>query len=81
MTENGKRNYLFIINDAPYGNEQPYNALRLAMALAKQPEASVQVFLIGDGVSCAISGQQTPNGYYSIERMLKSIARQGPVAT
>jgi uncharacterized protein involved in oxidation of intracellular sulfur len=81
MAENGKRNYLFIINDAPYGNERPYNALRLAMVLAKQPEASVQVFLIGDGVGCAFGGQQTPNGYYNLERMLKSIARQGQVAT
>lgn len=31
------RNYPFI-NDAPYGNERPYNALRLAMNLAKRPE-------------------------------------------
>ena len=25
---------LFILNDAPYGNERAYNALRLAAALA-----------------------------------------------
>lgn len=75
------RNYLFIINDAPYGNERPYNALRLAMNLAKRPEAAVQVFLIGDGVNCASAGQKTPSGYYNIERMLNSIARQGQVAT
>ena len=25
---------LFILNDAPYGNERPYNALRLDRALA-----------------------------------------------
>ncbi len=30
MAEFVARNYLFIINDAPYGNERPYNALRLA---------------------------------------------------
>jgi len=75
------RNYLFIINDAPYGNERPYNALRLAMNLAKRPETAVQIFLVGDGVNCAITGQKTPNGYYNIERMLQSIARQGQVAT
>jgi uncharacterized protein involved in oxidation of intracellular sulfur len=73
-------NYLFIINDAPYGNERPYNALRLAMNLAKRPEAAVQVFLVGDGVNCALVGQRTPNGYYNIERMLQSIVRQGQVA-
>jgi uncharacterized protein involved in oxidation of intracellular sulfur len=81
MTENGKRTYLFIINDAPYGNERPYNALRVAMNLAKRPDAAVQVFLMGDGVNCAIAGQKTPNGYYNVERMVQSIARQGQVAT
>ncbi len=81
MTEDGKRTYLCIINDAPYGNERPYNALRLAMNLAKLPDAHVQVFLLGDGVNCAVAGQKTPNGYYNVERMLQSIARQGQVAT
>jgi uncharacterized protein involved in oxidation of intracellular sulfur len=81
MTEDGKRSYLFIINDGPYGNERPYNALRLAMNLAKLPDAGVQVFLLGDGVNCAVAGQKTPNGYYNVERMLQSIARQGQVAT
>ena len=81
MTQDGKRTYLFIINDAPYGNERPYNALRLAMNLAKLPDAYVQVFLMGDGVNCAAAGQKTPNGYYNVERMLQSIARQGEVAT
>ena len=73
--------YLFIINDAPYGNERPYNALRLAMSLAKLEDAHVQVFLMGDGVNCAVAGQKTPNGYYNVERMLQSIVRQGQVAT
>ena len=73
--------YLFIINDAPYGNERPYNALRLAMSLAKLEDAHVQVFLMGDGVNCAVVGQKTPNGYYNVERMLQSIVRQGQVAT
>jgi len=81
MTEEGKRTYLFIINDAPYGNERPYNALRLAMNLAKLPDANVQVFLMGDGVNCAVAGQKTPTGYYNVERMMQSIARQGQVAT
>jgi uncharacterized protein involved in oxidation of intracellular sulfur len=51
------------------------------MNLAKRPEMTVQVFLIGDGVNCALAGQKTPNGYYNIERMLGSIARQGQIAT
>jgi len=80
MSENSKT-YLFIINDSPYGNERPYNALRLAMNLARQPDTRVQVFLLGDGVNSAMGGQKTPNGYYNVERMLQSIARQGQVAT
>jgi uncharacterized protein involved in oxidation of intracellular sulfur len=75
------KNYLLIVNDAPYGNERPYNALRLALNLVKRPEASVRVFLMGDGVNCAICGQKTPDGYYNVERMLQSIARRGEVAT
>jgi uncharacterized protein involved in oxidation of intracellular sulfur len=72
---------LIVINDGPYGSERPYNALRLAMKLAGRPEARVSVFLVGDGVSCALSGQQTPNGYYNIERMLKFVASHGDVST
>ncbi len=75
------KNYLLIVNDAPYGNERPYNALRLALNLVKRSEISVRVFLMGDGVSCAVCGQRTPDGYYNVERMLQSIARRGEVAT
>jgi uncharacterized protein involved in oxidation of intracellular sulfur len=74
-------NYLFIINDGSYGNERPYNALRLAMNLAKREGIHPRVFLMGDGVQCAAARQTTPDGYYNIERMLKSIARDGEVAT
>ena len=81
MTETSRQKALFIINDSPYGNERPYNALRLAMNLAKEPETFVQVFLMGDGVNCAVAGQKTPTGYYNVERMLQSVARQGEVAT
>lgn len=81
MTKNNKTKYLIIINDGPYGNERPYNALRLAMNVAKREETYVPVFLMGDGVECAIKGQDTPQGYYNIERMLTSVIRHGEVAT
>lgn len=65
---------LFIINDAPYGTEKAYNALRMAMAIQKQPgEHEVLIFLMADSVACALPGQTTPNGYYNIERMLKAV--------
>ena len=81
MAESQTASYLFIVNDSPYGNERPYNALRLALNLVKRSGVSVRVFLIGDGVNCAIAGQKTPEGYYNVERMLKSLAKRGEVAT
>ncbi len=71
---------LMILNDAPYGSERTYNGLRLAGSLGRQG-AELRVFLIGDVVNCAIAGQKTPEGYYNVERMLKSVARRGEVAT
>ena len=65
---------LIIINDAPYGNEKAYNALRLAMQIQKDYEGSeVNIFLMADAVTCAIPNQITPNGFYNIERMLKAV--------
>jgi len=66
--------YLFILNDPPYGSERSYNALRLAGSLARNENATVSLFLIGDAASCAIQGQTTPNGFYNIERMLRAVA-------
>jgi uncharacterized protein involved in oxidation of intracellular sulfur len=71
---------LIIINDGPYGSERTYNALRLAMNLIKRPQAAVRLFLIGDGVACAHKGQRTPEGYYNIERMIRSAAQRGEAA-
>jgi len=71
---------LILLNDPPYGTERSYNGLRLALALAKaDPEARVHVFLMADAVSCARAGQQTPNGYYNLERMLRAVLRHGDV--
>ena len=71
---------LFVINDGPYGSERAHNALRLAMNLVKRAETAVRLFLVGDGVGCAYKGQSTPNGYYNVERMIRSVARKGEVA-
>ena len=63
---------LILINDAPYGTEKAYNALRLANQLGKDhPAVEVRIFLMADAANCAIANQTTPNGYYNIERMLK----------
>lgn len=71
-------NVLLIINDASYGSEKAYNALRLAMTLQKeQTDVTVQVFLMADAVTCALSNQTTPQGYYNVERMLRSVITKG----
>jgi uncharacterized protein involved in oxidation of intracellular sulfur len=68
---------LFVLNDPPYGTERSYNGLRLAHALAKREGEEVRVFLMADAVSCALAGQQTPNGYYNLERLLGSAIKHG----
>jgi len=67
---------LMILNDAPYGSERTYNGLRLAGSLARQG-AELRVFLIGDAVACAKTGQKVPSGYYNTQNMLGAVIRQG----
>jgi len=71
---------LFILNEAPYGNERAYNALRLAAALAGKEGQSVRMFLLADAVTCAKSGQKVPEGYYNVQLMLGKVLRKGEVA-
>jgi uncharacterized protein involved in oxidation of intracellular sulfur len=68
---------LVIINDPPYGTERAYNGLRIATALLKRPGAEARLFLLGDGASCAKAGQKVPQGYYSLERMLRVFHSSG----
>jgi len=69
---------LILINDAPYGTEKAYNALRLANQLGKDHETvEVRIFLMADAANCAIANQKTPNGYYNIERMMKFALNKG----
>jgi len=70
---------LFIVNDAPYGNERAYNALRLAGSLAAKEDVYVRVFLMADAVSCAKAGQKVPEGYYNVQLMLGKVIRKGEV--
>ncbi|MCK5741093.1 MAG: DsrE family protein [Chlorobi bacterium] len=72
------KKFLIIINDAPYGSEKAYNALRMAITLRKNDrDAEINVFLMADAVTCALPGQKTPDGYYNIERMLKIVLLKG----
>ena len=69
---------LILINEAPYGGEKAYNAMRLANQLGKDhPTTEVRIFLMADAAVCAIANQNTPNGYYNIEGMLKLALSKG----
>lgn len=67
---------LFVLNDPPYGSEHTYNGLRLAGTLARRGDRRIRIFLMGDAVTGAKAGQEVPNGYYNVERMLR-IATSG----
>ena len=71
---------LFILNDAPYGNERAYNGLRLAGAMTAKDGVQVRVFLMADAVGCAKAGQKVPEGYYNVQLMLGKVLRKGEVA-
>lgn len=72
-------NTLMIINGSAYGLDSTYNAVRLAASLSKRDGVTVTVFLIGDGVTVAMAGQKTPDGYYRLDRMLSPITRGGRI--
>ena len=69
---------LIIANDAPYGGEKTWNALRLAGAsVTAEVGMHVRVFLMGDSVGTAKKGQVTPEGYYNLEKMLTDLVAKG----
>lgn len=68
---------LFVLNDGPYGTEKTFSALRHAMAVAQREGTEVRLFLMADATACAVSGQRTPEGYYSVESMLKGLVVKG----
>jgi uncharacterized protein involved in oxidation of intracellular sulfur len=76
MHDGGAMNIVFVLNEAPYGSERCYNALRLAGALAKASSNEVRVFLLGDGAACAKAGQKVPEGFYNVQVMLDRILRR-----
>lgn len=71
--------YLFILNDPAYGTERSFNGLRLAASTGKREGTETRVFMLGDAVTCAITNQQTPNGYYNLAKMVSVVGRHGEV--
>jgi uncharacterized protein involved in oxidation of intracellular sulfur len=65
-----------VLQDAPYGNEKVWNALRLSQALLTTG-TGVRIFLYGDSVIAAKKGQAPPKGYYNIGEMLRGLVEKG----
>jgi uncharacterized protein involved in oxidation of intracellular sulfur len=65
-----------VIQDAPYGSEKAYNALRYASALLTK-QVAVNLFLLADGVGVAKRDQKTPSGYYNTADMLSQLIAKG----
>ena len=65
-----------VIQDAPYGSEKAYNALRYASALVTQ-QVAVNLFLLADGVGVAKNHQKTQTGYYNTADMLRQLIAKG----
>ncbi len=65
-----------VLQDAPYGNEKVWNALRLSQDLLSVG-SQVRIFLYGDSVTGAKKGQNPPKGYYNIGDMIKGLLEKG----
>ncbi len=70
------RTVTIVLQDAPYGNEKVWNALRLSQALLAEG-AKVRIFLYGDSVAAAKKGQNPPRGYYNIGDMIAGLVQKG----
>ncbi len=71
---------VLIIDAPPYGDERPYNGLRLAQALLEAGEW-VELFFLGDGVHAAHAGQDPRGAHASLELMLAELIARGAVVT
>lgn len=65
-----------VLQDAPYGSERVWNALRLTEALLTTG-SKVRIFLYADSVVAAKKGQKTPKGFYNVGEMLEKLIKKG----
>jgi uncharacterized protein involved in oxidation of intracellular sulfur len=65
-----------VVQDAPYGSEKAYNALRYTSALPAN-QVAVNLILLADGVGVANRNQKTPTGYYNTADMLSQLIAKG----
>ncbi len=65
-----------VLQEAPYGNEKAWNALRLSQGLLSAG-SKVRIFLYADSVAAAKKGQSPPKGFYNIGEMLRGLIEKG----
>ncbi|MEE9613768.1 MAG: DsrE family protein [Thermodesulfobacteriota bacterium] len=65
-----------VLQDASYGSEKLWNALRLSEALLTVG-TGVRIFLYADSVAAAKKGQSPPKGYYNVGEMLGALIKKG----
>jgi hypothetical protein len=61
---------LLTLHKPVYGADESSDAIRLANAPTRRDDTEVTMFLMGDAVTCTIAGQETPDGCYTLDRML-----------
>jgi uncharacterized protein involved in oxidation of intracellular sulfur len=69
---------LIIINEKPAPDEKAYNAIRIASQLQKDnPAHQIFIYLIADGVFCALADVSAPKGVLNVEEMLAGVIQKG----
>ena len=69
---------LIVINEKPGTGERAYHALRIAGQLLKEGH-SVFVYLIADGVFCAMAKAPGPQGISNVSEKVAAFIRNGGV--
>ena len=71
---------LIIINEKPAACEKAYNAIRIAAQFQKDsPGNIIFIYLIADGVFCALANSEGPKGILNVEEMLTGVTQKGGV--
>lgn len=66
---------LVLLNASPFSDERTYNALRLATCLAGREGREVRIYLMGDAVLGARSGQRPAASGFSPESSMARIVQ------
>lgn len=71
---------LIIVNEKPTADEKAYNALRIAAQFQKDDvKNKIVLYLIADGVMCALTKVPGPAGVLNVEHTLENIIEKGGI--